>query len=56
MKYIPLEHWNNRDEKIDMLVLHCSALSAKEMISVLNVFINQKKKTNKYIEINQRRI
>lgn len=36
MKYIPLEHWNNRDEKIDMLVLHCSALSAKEMISVLN--------------------
>lgn len=28
----------------------------KEMISVLNVFINQKKKTNKYIEINQRRI
>ena len=36
MKYIPLEHWNNRDEKIDMLVLHCSALSVKKMINVLN--------------------
>ena len=28
----------------------------KEMISILNVFITQKKKTNKCIEIIQRRI